>query len=94
MPHTVEWKVRLYLFEDGRVTRARAVVDTGTTVLTGHGATRRNPADAEVPEIGDELAAGRALQDLGRQLVDIAERDIEGTGAVGPRPRPPVGWPT
>ncbi|GAB2449055.1 DUF1876 domain-containing protein [Streptomyces incanus] len=92
MSHTVEWKVRLHLFEDGGTTKARAVIDTGTTVLTGHGTARRNPVDTEVPEIGDELAAGRAMQDLGRQLVDIAERDVEGTGATGPGPRPAAGW--
>ncbi|MEV0696006.1 DUF1876 domain-containing protein [Streptomyces sp. NPDC050388] len=92
MSHTLEWKARLYLFEEGETTKARAVVDTGTTVLTGHGTARRNPADTDVPEIGDELAAGRALQDLGRQLVDIAERDVEGTGTTRPGPRPAVGW--
>ncbi|MFE9922491.1 DUF1876 domain-containing protein [Streptomyces sp. NPDC005774] len=92
MSHTVEWKVRLYLFEEGGTTKARAVIDTGTTVLTGHGTAHRNPADTEVPEIGDELAAGRAIQDLGRQLVEIAERDVEGTGATGPDPRPAAGW--
>ncbi|WP_406723823.1 DUF1876 domain-containing protein [Streptomyces sp. GD-15H] len=93
MSHTVEWKVRLYLFEEGGTTKARAVVDTGTTVLTGRGAAHRNPADREVPEIGDELAAGRAMQDLGRQLVEIAERDVEGTGATGPGRRPAAGRP-
>ncbi|MFD5497742.1 DUF1876 domain-containing protein [Streptomyces sp. NPDC001812] len=92
MSHTLEWKARLYLFEEGGTTKARAVVDTGITVLTGHGTARRNPADPDVPEIGDELAAGRALQDLGRQLVDIAERDVEGTGTTRPGPRPAVGW--
>ncbi|MFC5957240.1 DUF1876 domain-containing protein [Streptomyces pratens] len=92
MSHTVEWKVRLYLFEEGGTTKARAVIDTGTTVLTGHGTAHRNPADTEVPEIGDELAAGRAMQDLGRQLVEIAERDVEGAGATGPDPRPAAGW--
>jgi hypothetical protein len=49
----------------------------------------------DVPEIGDELAAGRALHDLGRHLVDVAERDIEGMGAVATerRSRPETGWP-
>lgn len=91
MSHTMEWKTRLYLFEEEGTTKARATIDTGTTVLTGHGTARRNPADPDVPEIGDELAAGRAMRDLGRQLLDIAERDVEGIGA--PRPDPAVGWP-
>ncbi|KES09104.1 hypothetical protein BU52_03370 [Streptomyces toyocaensis] len=94
MSHTLEWKTRLYLFEEEGTTKARAVVDTGTTVLTGRGTARRNPADPEVPEIGDELAAGRALQDVGRQLMDIAKRDVEGTGATRAEPRPAVGWST
>ncbi|KAB1139870.1 DUF1876 domain-containing protein [Streptomyces luteolifulvus] len=94
MAHTVEWKVRLYLFEEQGTTKARVVLDTGTTVLTGHGAAHRNPVDADVPEIGDELAAGRAMHDLGRQLVDIAERDIEGVDApaTGGSVRPETGW--
>ncbi|MFJ1733425.1 DUF1876 domain-containing protein [Streptomyces sp. NPDC088254] len=94
MPHTVEWKVRLYLFEEEGTTKARVVLDTGTTELTGHGEAHRNPVDTDVPEIGDELAAGRALHDLGRQLVDVAERDIEGMGAASTerRDRPETGW--
>ncbi|MER5667728.1 nicotinate phosphoribosyltransferase [Streptomyces mirabilis] len=96
MLHTVEWKVRLYLSEDDEgTTKARVVVNTGTTTLTGHGAARCNPADAEVPEIGDELAAGRAMHDLGQQLVSTAERDIKDLGApaTGRSPRPTAGWP-
>lgn len=95
MPHTVEWKVRLYLFEDEGTTKARVVLNTGTTELTGRGAAHRNPADMDVPEIGGELAAGRAMHDLGRQLVGVAERDIEGVGPPPTRPnaRPETGWP-
>jgi len=94
MPHTVEWKVRLYLVEDEGTTKAQVVLDNGTTVLTGHGSAHRNPADVEVPEIGDELAAGRAMYHLARQLVKAAERDIKGMGATGPDPHPVAGWPT
>ncbi|MBQ0825128.1 DUF1876 domain-containing protein [Streptomyces tagetis] len=93
MSHTVEWKVHLHLFEEEGMTKARAVVDTGTRVVTGHGAAHRNPVDPDVPEIGDELAAGRALYDLGRQLTNLAERDLDGVHAPRPEPRPTVGWP-
>lgn len=95
MPHTEEWQVRLYLFEEAGTTKARVVLDTGTTELTGHGAAHRNPGDMDVPEIGDELAAGRAMRDLGRRLMDIAERDIEDvTGPENQRSAPPTaGWP-
>ncbi|KUO10381.1 DUF1876 domain-containing protein [Streptomyces sp. DSM 15324] len=93
MPHTSEWKVRLHLFEDDDgTTKAHPVLDTGTTELTGHGSPHRHPADADVPEIGDEPAAGRALNDLARQLLQAAERDIEGVGAPRPRTRETTAW--
>jgi hypothetical protein len=43
----------------------------------GVGLARLNPADYNVPEIGDELAAARALSDLGHQLLDMTAHDIE-----------------
>ncbi|CAL9361147.1 DUF1876 domain-containing protein [Streptomyces sp. DH-12] len=93
MSHTLEWKTRLHLFEEEGTTKARATLETGTTTLTGHGTAHRNPADPDVPEIGDELAAGRALRDLGRQLLDLAERDVESVGARGGAEAGPVlGW--
>lgn len=95
MPHTAEWKVRLHLFEDDDgTTKAHVVLDTGTTALTGHGTAHCHPADANVPEIGDELAAGRAMNDLAQQLLNIAERDIEGMGVSRPSTRQVSGWPT
>jgi hypothetical protein len=94
MPHTVEWTVRLHLFEDDEgTTKARVVLDTGDTALTGRGAAHCHPADTNVPEIGDELAAGRAMRDLAQQLLNAAERDIESTGATAPSTRQDPGWP-
>ncbi|MBD0421902.1 DUF1876 domain-containing protein [Streptomyces sp. NPDC052309] len=94
MPHTVEWKVRLHLFEDDEgTTKARVVLDTGATALTGHGSAHCHPADRYLPEIGDELAAGRAMNNLAQQLLDAAERDIEGVGASRPSTRQVTGWP-
>lgn len=84
--HTTQWTLRLHLFEDDdRTTRARATLDTGTTVLTGRGTAHRAPGDGPVPEIGDELAAGRALQDLASHLLRTAERDIQAVGATAPK---------
>ncbi|WP_181787694.1 DUF1876 domain-containing protein [Streptomyces phytophilus] len=97
MDHTVKWKVGLHLFEEEGTTKARVVLDTGTTQFTGHGDAHRNPADPDVPTIGDELAAGRALDDLGRQLVDTARHDIEDIDAAtasGRSARPGAGWPS
>ncbi|MFI9617153.1 DUF1876 domain-containing protein [Streptomyces sp. NPDC052023] len=95
MPHTAEWKVRLHLFEDDDgTTKAHVVLETGTTALSGHGTAHCHPADANVPEIGDELAAGRAMEDLAQQLLNIAERDIEGVGVPRAGTRQVTGWPT
>ncbi|MFI7296404.1 DUF1876 domain-containing protein [Streptomyces sp. NPDC050121] len=94
MPHTVDWKVRLYLFEDDEgTTKARVMLDTGSTALTGYGSAHCHPADVNVPEIGDELAAGRAMNDLAQQLLNAAERDIEGMGVPRPSTRQVAGWP-
>ncbi|MFJ6783313.1 DUF1876 domain-containing protein [Streptomyces yangpuensis] len=85
MSHTTEWKTRTYLFEEDGTTKVRVELDTGTNRLTGHGTARCNPADKDVPEIGDELATARALEDLAAQLKQTAHRDMAAVGA-GPRP--------
>jgi len=41
------------------------------------GLARRKPADRDVPEIGDELAAARPLSELGHHLLSAAAEDIE-----------------
>lgn len=72
-----QWTVQVYITEDGDDTRARAVLATRDTArLTGHGVARRNPLDRSVPEIGDELATCRALEDLAVRLHDVATEDI------------------
>ncbi|MET8808913.1 DUF1876 domain-containing protein [Streptomyces sp. NPDC004546] len=94
MSHTGQWKVRLDLFEDDDgTTKAHLVLDTGTTALTGHGTAHCHPADTNVPEIGDELAAGRALVDLAHQLLETAELDIQGMPAPRPGTRQTAGQP-
>ncbi len=95
MPHTAEWKVNLKLVEDeGGKTTARAELDTGTASLTGRGTARCSPGDQDVPEIGDEFAAGRALRDLGNRLLETAEHDVEARGAAPePRTSTPYAWP-
>ncbi|MDF4252175.1 DUF1876 domain-containing protein [Streptomyces sp. WMMB303] len=94
MSHTMEWKVRLQLFEnDEGATRANATLDTGAAQVTGHGTAHRHPADTDVPEIGDELAAGRAMRDLAQRLLSIAEHDVEGMQVPRAEARPTVGQP-
>jgi hypothetical protein len=79
MTHTTRWTVSISLLEEGDVTKAEAVLHTNETErLRGQGTARRNPRDPSVPEIGDELAAARALSDLAHRLLDAAAEDIEG----------------
>ncbi|MFP1625524.1 dsRBD fold-containing protein [Streptomyces sp. 5K101] len=94
MARTLEWKVEIVLVEEEGTTKARAVLNTGTTTLTGHGTAHRNPEDVDVPEIGDELAAARAMHSLTRQLMKAADRDLEAVGAGdGNPPGTGYGWP-
>ncbi|MFI6061625.1 dsRBD fold-containing protein [Streptomyces sp. NPDC051286] len=84
-PRTKQWSVRLDLFEEGDLTKVHAILDTGDTTLQSRASAQRNPHDAPVPEIGDEYAAGRALIDLGNQLLragstDTAPSDVATSG--------------
>ncbi|MEV7782449.1 dsRBD fold-containing protein [Kitasatospora sp. NPDC088351] len=72
---TKRWTLRLDLFEEGDVTKVHAVLDTGDNTLESRTTARRNPHDDPVPEIGDEYAAGRALVDLGHQLLRAGVTD-------------------
>lgn len=79
----MEWDVVVYLDEQDDRTQARAELTTKDTKLVGRGVARRNPRDHNIPEIGDELAAARALSDLAHKLLDATVADIE---AVTQRP--------
>ena len=73
------WTVDVYIDEnnDGR-TYAEARLDSGKPGhLIGVGQARLNPADDDIPEIGDELAVARALTDLGHRLLLTTAIDIE-----------------
>lgn len=94
MKRTLERKVGLFLSEEDGTTKARVVLETGNATLTGHGTAFCNPQDVDVPEIGDGLAAGRAMSDLAGQLMRVADHDLEAVGA-GPgdgRTRADGGW--
>ncbi|WP_410645100.1 DUF1876 domain-containing protein [Amycolatopsis sp. lyj-346] len=72
------WHVELTIDEDEGRTRATARLRTADdTRISGTGTARLNPADRNVPEIGDELAASRALSDLAHNLLECAAGDIE-----------------
>jgi hypothetical protein len=71
------WSIEVFLTEDPETTRADAVLEVGDRHFRGYGRARRNPADPDVPRIGEELAAARALSDLSHQLVHAAADAIE-----------------
>ena len=73
------WNVQIDIGEQEGMTRATAHLRTGDrTSLTGTGTARLNSTDPDVPEIGDELAAARALSQLAHALLEAAADDISG----------------
>jgi hypothetical protein len=75
---TKRWTVDVFVDEEDGRTYAEARLQTSDrTQLVGVGRARLNPADRDIPEIGDELAAARALSDLAHRLLIAAAADIE-----------------
>ncbi|MEU3568025.1 universal stress protein [Kitasatospora sp. NPDC036755] len=66
---TKDWQLSLHVVEDEDTTRVHAVLDADGNVLHSDTRSRRNPHDDPAPEVGDEFAVGRALVDLGHQLL-------------------------
>lgn len=81
--HVKQWHVDVFLSEEGDLTKARAVLSTDDRALSSAGAAHRNPRDPQVPEIGDEVAAGRALAALSNQLLRVAADDIDASVGDG-----------
>lgn len=79
MGDTKRWSVDIVIDERGARTRAEARLVAGElALLSGEGMARRSPQDADIPEIGDEIAAARALSALAHRLLHVAAEDIEG----------------
>jgi hypothetical protein len=73
-----QWTVTIDIDEHEGHTRAVARLhDRDSERLTGVGLARLDPADRDVPEIGDEIAAARALSDLSHRLLQTATEDVE-----------------
>lgn len=70
------WTVEIAFTTESETTRADAILDGGTTHYRGWGHAHRNPGDPNVPRIGTEIAAARALEDLVHKLLETAEDDI------------------
>ena len=78
MDQVKHWTVSVDIDEhDGRTRAVARLPFRDTDHLTGVGLARLNPADKDVPEIGDELAAARALSELSHRLLEAAASEIE-----------------
>src|SRR5215212_3217531 len=72
-----KWHVDLYLYEHQDSTAAHAVLHSASRAhLDGRGAARLRPGEANVPEIGDEVAVARALRGLSDRLLTAASDDM------------------
>jgi hypothetical protein len=75
--HTKSWRVDIYLYEGAHSTSAQAVLHSDApSGLKSVGVARRRPDEPNVPEIGDEVAAARALNHLAELLRQVAEEDL------------------
>jgi hypothetical protein len=74
-----QWKADIFIGEKDGHTYAEAwlVTEIGDR-LVGVGMADVGRHDADIPEIGDELAVARALRNLGTQLLDQSSVDIQG----------------
>lgn len=78
METTKQWRVDIQLDEHDGKTHAKARMHSSSSgSLVGFGSARCNPSDLDIPEIGEELAAARALADLAHLLLDATVNDID-----------------
>jgi hypothetical protein len=83
MTGTKIFTVELEVVEHPDHTEARAELALAGDARGGWGRARRNPADPDLPRIGDELAMARALSDLAHHLLDdVASRIETAEGAL------------
>jgi len=74
---TKRWRVDIYLYEDQDSTAANAVLHSDVPApLDVRGEARRSPADPDMPTVGDEVAAARALRQLADRLLEMASSDL------------------
>lgn len=70
-------EIKLHLSEDDTTTIVHTMLDLRGEHFEATGRARRNPADPPAPEVGEELALARALQEVAAQLLEAAQRKIE-----------------
>lgn len=71
------WKIDVELEEVDGQTNADALLEAGDVRYRACGRARRNPRDPERPQVGEEVAAARALEKLAEQLRHAAEHGVE-----------------
>ena len=71
------WQVSVVFTEEGDRTRADAMLELADERFHGFGQAKRAPEDPNVPLVGQDLAAARALSDLAHHLLDAAAGRIE-----------------
>lgn len=79
LPH--RWKLTIQSHEDEDHCEMVVHLDAVDRSLSGTGRSRRNPSDPSVPQVGEELAAARALHDLANHLTEDARAMIESFSA-------------
>jgi hypothetical protein len=77
MTYPMTWTVSITFTEDDDKTRADAVLSGAPDEMRAWGRARRNPTDPDLPAVGTEIAAARALTDLSHHLLDQAAHRIE-----------------
>jgi hypothetical protein len=71
------WQVNVTFTEEGDRTRADATLELADQRFHGFGQAKRAPGDPNLPVIGQDLAAARALSELSHQLLNAAAARIE-----------------
>ena len=69
------WTVSITFSEDDDRTRADADLEGAPVQLSGYGTSRRNPVDPNLPAVGEEIAAARALGDRSTPSLETTNRD-------------------
>jgi hypothetical protein len=75
---TNNWQIDVTFREDDVRTDATATIRLADgSELSSNGYARRNPSDPARPQIGEEIAAARALSHLVHELLDKAANELE-----------------
>ena len=80
------WLVDVSIADLAGETRADGrLIMTDGSCLIGHGGARRHPCDPDIAEIGEKIAAARALSDLAGLLAASAAAELEAMTDEGAR---------